>query len=248
VLVCPEPDGALVIGQLSHAWLSGQLARAWGNTRFGSVEPREEIVLGACQHDIGWALFDLHSRLSRETGLPESFMETTVDQHIEIWADAPDHLLSQSLCAALVVSLHGCALSELRARGSGEQIAGLQEHIATERVRQAKLRGMLGLSAGDAERIQRQMWTWDSLSLALCNAWRSFTAHRVPSAEGLIDVELQEREDGVHTLDPWPFCSQQVEVRCEARRLEGRYDDETTMREALRGAAPVTLRFVLAEP
>jgi hypothetical protein len=48
-----DDDGALAIGQLSHSWLSGQLARAWGNDRFIAPEPREEIVLGAQQHDIG---------------------------------------------------------------------------------------------------------------------------------------------------------------------------------------------------
>jgi hypothetical protein len=47
VLVRPHDDGALAIGQLSHAWLSGQLARAWGNEQFGGIGPREEIVLGA---------------------------------------------------------------------------------------------------------------------------------------------------------------------------------------------------------
>jgi Protein of unknown function (DUF3891) len=50
VLVRSDDDSALVIGQLSHAWLSGQLAREWGNARFGAVQTREETVLAACQH------------------------------------------------------------------------------------------------------------------------------------------------------------------------------------------------------
>jgi hypothetical protein len=40
MLIREEPDGSfLAIGQASHAWLSGQLARAWGNAEFGEVEP-----------------------------------------------------------------------------------------------------------------------------------------------------------------------------------------------------------------
>ena len=114
--------GALAIGQLSHAWLSGQLARAWGNDEFPAPEPREPIALGAEQHDVGWALFDLRPGLS-ETGLPRSFLELTPGEHLSIWRAAPDRLLSVSAYAALVVSLHGASLSPncgrpARGRGS----------------------------------------------------------------------------------------------------------------------------------
>src|SRR6516162_8816986 len=116
MLVRVEDGEALAIGQLSHAWLSGQLARAWGNERFDAPEPREDIALGAEQHDIGWALFDLEPRFDAESGLPRGFLQTSVEEHLEIWCDAPTHLMSQSLHAALVVSMHGRSLSELRAR------------------------------------------------------------------------------------------------------------------------------------
>ncbi len=248
MLVRLDDDGALVIGQLSHAWLSGQLARAWGNERFGTVEPREEIVLGAEQHDIGWAQFDLQPRFNPETGLPRSFLEMTVDDHLKIWRGAPDRLLSQSHYAALVVSLHGRSLSELRTQGGPEQAAALRQHIDEESARQAKLRATLGISAAQVQRTRRQMWTWDGLSLALCNAWRPFTARDVPTADGLADVELRDNEDGTSTLDPWPFATERVYVRCEARRLDTRYVDETAMRGALEQAKPVTLTFALVGP
>ena len=248
MLVRLDDVGALVIGQLSHAWLSGQLARAWGNERFGTVEPREEIVLGAEQHDIGWAHFDLQPRFNPETGLPRSFLEMTVDDHLEIWRGAPDRLLSQSHYAALVVSLHGRSLSELRTQGAPEQAAALRAHIDDESARQAKLRATLGISEAQVQRTRRQMWTWDGLSLALCNAWRPFTARDAPTADGLADVELRDNEDGTSTLDPWPFATERVDVRCEAQRLDTPYVDETAMRDALEQAKPITLTFALVGP
>jgi Protein of unknown function (DUF3891) len=248
VLVRPDDDGALVVGQLSHAWLSGQLARAWGNERFGWVQPREEVVLGAEQHDIGWALFDLEPRFNPETGLPRSFLESTVDDHLKVWRGAPDRLVSQSLHAALVVSLHGRSLSELRAQNRPQQAAALQPHIDEERARQAQLCATLGVSEPQVERTRRQMWTWDGLSLALCNAWRPFTARDVPTADGLIDLELRDCEDDSWTLDPWPFAAEHVDVRCEGRRLDTRCRDETAMRCALQQAKPVTLTFALVGP
>ena len=96
MLVRSEDGGALAIGQLSHSWLSGQLARAWGNERFQPPEPFEDVVLGAQQHDVGWALYDLEPRLNEDTGLPRGFLETTVEEHLAIWkgrarqADQPE--------------------------------------------------------------------------------------------------------------------------------------------------------------
>jgi hypothetical protein len=248
VLVRVVDDGALAIGQLSHAWLSGQLARAWGNERFTAPEPREEIVLGAEQHDVGWALFDLEPRFNAESGLPRNFLELTVDEHLAIWRDAPDRLLTQSLHAALVVSLHGSSLSELRMQSAPDQVPALRAHVDRERARQVRLCGTLGVSEAQAQRTRRQMWTWDGVSLALCNGWRRFIARDVPTTDGLVDVELRDRELGVVTLDPWPFAAERVGLRCEARRLDSRYQDEVAMRRAFERPEPVTLTFALVAP
>ena len=245
MLVRVDDDGALAIGQLSHSWLSGQLARAWGNDRFIAPEPREEIVLGAQQHDIGWALVDLEPDWNEQSGLPRSFVELSVEEHLAIWRRAPDQLLSESLHAALVVSLHGRSLSELRARAGPEQAAAVSEHIEAERARQAWLCETLGISEAQARCTQRQMWAWDGLSLALCNGWLPFTSRDVPSHAGLVDVELRGAGESTFVLDPWPFGDDRVEVRCEARRLGSRYESESAMRKAFAGAPPITLAFSL---
>jgi uncharacterized protein DUF3891 len=252
VLVRVDDDGALVIGQLSHSWLSGQLARAWGNERFAAPEPREEIALGAEQHDVGWALVDLEPDYNEQSGLPRNFLELTVEEHLAIWGDAPDRLMSASRHAALVVSMHGRSLSELRAKAGPEQAAAVRGHIEAEQARQQELCRTLGISQAQAQATQRQMWTWDGLSLALCNGWQPFTSREVPSREGPVEVELRRLEPspggGTYTLDPWPLAEQRVQVRCEGRRLQSRYDDEPAMREAFARAAPVTLTFTLQAP
>jgi len=248
VLVRLDDSGALAIGQLSHSWLAGQLARSWGNSRFGAVEPHEEVALGAEQHDVGWALFDLEPRFNPNTGLPKSFLELSVDEHLAIWRGAPERLMSQSLHAALVVSMHGRSLSELRMRANPPHAEDLKAHVEEERARQQQICATLGVSPALAERTQRQVWTWDGLSLALCNAWRPFTANDVPTAEGLTTVELRDRNDGTSTLDPWPFSARRIEVRCEARRLDARYADESTMLRAFELAEPTPLTFELLAP
>jgi hypothetical protein len=57
-----DASGVLAIGQPAHARLCGQFARAWGNERFGTVEPLEEVALGAEQHDLAWSDWDIAPR------------------------------------------------------------------------------------------------------------------------------------------------------------------------------------------
>jgi hypothetical protein len=221
MLLREDGDAVIAIGQPAHAWLSGQLARAWGD----AFEPWEEVCLAAEQHDIGMAAWDRAPKLNPKTGLPRSFMELELDDHLEIWWRAAPLVLQQSRYAALLVSMHGTALYERR-------------NLDDERVRefldgQAELQGRLletlradprtAPFAADeiVRRNQQLVWRWDSLSLGLLLGW-----------------ELE--------LDPWPFRDEHLSLRCEGRRLEGRFDDEEAMREALADAPWVTLDIRVA--
>jgi Protein of unknown function (DUF3891) len=241
-----EEQGVLAIGQLSHSWISGQLARVWGNERFLRPEPAEEISLGAEQHDVGWASFDLHPGFNPGDGLPRTFLETSIEEHLTIWSDAPDRLLSASSHAALVASLHGSALSRLRRRVADDvETFLLDAHIAAERDRQSRLREQLGLTEQQTEVMQQQMWAWDGISLALCNGWEELGTS-APTAGGSVDLVLTRSAGEEFLLDPWPFSSPSVEVRCEARRLADSYETKGQMQEALEAAAPIRLSFRLA--
>src|SRR5215208_1008707 len=208
------PDGALAIGQPSHAWLSGQLARAWGNERFGAVWTWEEVCLAAEQHDVGMAGWDLEPELDPETGRPRSFMAMALATHLELWSAAPHRLRAQSRYAALLVSHHATARA-------GERAC--------------------------VERNRALVWTWDTLSLALLLDWAPHDTDPVPTADGPVVLRLSplEPERGRYAIAPWPFAREGVEVRCEGRRLERRFEDEAAMQEALARARWTTLVFEL---
>ena len=110
MLLRRDDRGVLAIGQLSHSWISGQLARAWGNARFGEVAPLEDVILGAQEHDLGMSAWDLAPPRNPETGLPVSFTEMPLEVSLEQWRDGPRRLLSQSRYAALLASMHGYKL------------------------------------------------------------------------------------------------------------------------------------------
>jgi hypothetical protein len=213
MLLRQDGDSVLCIGQASHAWISGQMARAWAEP----FEPYEEVCLAAEQHDVGMAEWDLAPSLNPETGLPQAFTEMPFDVHSALWLEAPQRLVSTSAYVAALVSLHGTRLYEMR-----ERTREVEDFLRA----QEEFRRGLGFRRAQLEPGSTLIWIWDYLSLALLLGWRG-------------QVEGIEVLDG--PLEPWPFRSPSVTFRCEARRLGGRFTDEPSLHAALAAAPPETI-------
>jgi hypothetical protein len=256
VLVRKDDHGVLAIGQPSHAWISGQLARAWGNARFGAVDPYEEVCLGAEQHDIGMAAWDLFPALHPDSGLPRSFMEMPIEVHLELWSAGPRRLIRQSRYAALLASIHGWRLYAHRDldRMTAAEAAAVRNYLSEQRRLQqevlAALRADPVTAATAAEEIvarnSQLVWTWDTLSLAICLDWAPYAVSDVPTADDPVRLMLA-RDTGPRrlTLDPWPLEPDTLSVRCEGQRLAGPYRSDAALREALATAPWETLDFKL---
>jgi hypothetical protein len=228
VLLRPDGDATICIGQPAHAWLSGQMARNW----HPAPEPYEEVCLAAYQHDAGMADWDAAPELNPNTGLPQSFIEMDLATHLELWSHAPHRVLSQSHYAALLVSMHGTALYEMRdlERMEPEQAAKVRSYLGEQRALQGRLGE--GLDPEEVRRNQQLLWAWDFLSLALCLRWEG---------RSIAGIEWTGT-----TFEPWPFRDESVTLRTEGRRLAGRFGDEREMLAALDGAPWVTLEFSLS--
>ena len=255
MVIREDGDGWIAIGQPGHAWVSGQLARAWGNARFPTPAPREEVCLAAEQHDLGMAAWDAAPALNPDTGRPQSFLEMPVATHLELWARAPRLAGSQSRYLALLVSLHGTTLYGMHdlAREPPDVAVAIREYFDGQRALQDELVATLREDPRYAEhatpeavdRNRRLVFALDGLSLALCMDRFPWTVRDVPGAEGSTDATIDG--SGRHaTVDPWPFVADRVEVRCDGRRLSGRFDGEEAMRAALEHAPWVTLEFELS--
>ena len=159
----------LVIGQPAHAWVSGQLARAWGNDAFPAPSPREPVCLAAEQHDVGWADADLAPLLD-DAGRPRSFLDVPRPAHLAIWRGAAHRLLAQSRYAALLVSLHGTSLYERWVDPDAhppDVAEAIRDYLTGQRGLQAELAA--GLDAEEVDRNRRLLLALDHLSLALCH-------------------------------------------------------------------------------
>jgi hypothetical protein len=253
-----DPQGRIVITQPAHAWLSGQLARAWGNDQFGAVAPREEVCLGAEQHDVGHTAWERAPTLNPQTGLPFSFFELPRHEHVRLWSGAARMVLPQGRYAALLVSLHGTGLYEHydAATESPENAEIVQDYLTQERAFQEEI--LTSLRADShyrpyaAEEVvarnRRLLQIWDALSLALCfGGWRTRSVPQVPAATGTTTLILHAHDaDPTRILVvPWPFQGEHVTLVYEGRRLPETFSTESLMREALNRARWVTLQISL---
>ena len=255
-------DG-LIVGQPAHAWVSGQLARAWGNAAFPPPAPREPFCLASEQHDVGWSDADLAPKPDPD-GRPLSFAQQPRAAHLAIWRGAAERLLAQSRYAALLVSLHGTSLYErvdVEAE-SPDDASAIREYLAGERALQAELAA--GLDPGEVDRNRRLLLALDRLSLMLCHG-RATRLADVPGAHGATEIRCNPaggrapapaaRDDRAvpattatarYAVDPWPFAAPAVIVGCEARQLAGSFASAADLRAALLTAPWVPLRWELS--
>src|SRR5271154_3730089 len=97
-----QPSGALAISQPTHAWISGQILRAW------DVHLSETLQLAAEQHDIGWIDWETKPTFNPETGRPHLFREIGASTHAPMWTKGVERALGAwGAHVALLVSRHG---------------------------------------------------------------------------------------------------------------------------------------------
>ncbi len=238
----------LAITQTTHAWVSGQLARAWGNDLTGAVEPREAVCLAAEQHDIGWLNREPEPSLNIEAGRPRSFLELPPETHLgEIWSQAGHMALLTNRYAALLVSMHGTNLYG-RFRGDPTAANGLaQPFLESQDAFQAKLIASLRDDPNYASyvaedvlrRNQRLVALWDRLSLDICRGLsQPDQIEKVPfaAADQPLTIAPVNNDPDRFTIDPWPFSQDHVNLIFEGRVLSERFTDEATLNAGLANA------------
>jgi Protein of unknown function (DUF3891) len=257
-------DRVIAIPQPSHAWLSGQAMRAWGNERFGLVAPFEDVCLGAEQHDLGWLTWEQTPTLNPATGRPHSFRELDVGQHTGIWRLGSEMAQSLGRYPALLVSLHGSNLYrdfDLAAadpstaavvRGFLEGQAALQERLIASL--QADQQYERSASPETLLRNRMLVSAVDRLSIAICTGLRDIAVRSktpgealvrdVPTAQGTADLRIRtiEGDPARFTISPWPFAAASLTVACEGLELpRQRFSDQRAMLAALRSAPCVSI-------
>lgn len=239
------PGVTLAISQPAHAWVSGQLLRAW-------AEPLEEkLLLAAELHDIGWLDWETAPSFDAQTGRPHLFRALGAAVHAPMWAKGVEQALAAwGARVALLVSRHGVLIYSRhadRSRMAPGDVAALDHFLRTQKEKQAAWMHALGLDPAVAAHDTALVALSDTLSLALCGDLKPPLQVDAPDrAGGMRSLLLQARgEQGTEfTLSPWPFRGDVLVVEAEARPMPegGRFPDEAAMRAWLAAPERVTAR------
>jgi Protein of unknown function (DUF3891) len=260
MLLRKEGPSVIAIPQPSHAWLSGQLARAWGNRDFAAPAPPEEVCLAAEQHDIGWLSWEMTPALDPETGLPQVFFRVPATVHTALWRDGVQRARAFGRYPALLVSLHADTIYTRYfdfAKANCENAEAVRSFLGEQHHFQALMSASLRADpkfAGEAspENIERNrllIAALDWMSLEICwGVEKEIKIPDVPAAKDRrIELRLYPGDGEGHglTAEPWPFREESIMVRAEGKRLSSRYSSQEDLQRALDEAEAILVTAML---
>ena len=258
MLLRKDGPGVIAIPQPSHAWLSGQLARAWGNERFAEPDPHEDLCLAAEQHDIGWHSWEMAPALDLETGLPQEFSKVPSKAHIALWRDGVRRATSFWCYPALLVSLHADTIYARYFdfnKATQEDAEAVREFLEEQHRFQTRITASLhaspevGVQASPdhIKHNQALVAALDWMSLEICwGVTREKKIPGVPVVWGSTEAISLCPRGGLDLIaDPWPFREAYLEVKAEGNRLRGRFKTQAELQRALDEAEPVFVTAVL---
>ena len=240
-----EPSGVLAISQPTHAWISGQILRAWDERL------DESLLLAGEQHDIGWLDWETAPTFNPETGRPHLFREIGAAVHSPMWRQGVERALAAwGAHVALLISRHGGVIYRRytdRHRISEADSAAAQTYLETQAPMEAAWAKTLGLDAAALQKQTTLVALVDALSLALCGELKTPIELEAPSASGGTEtLRLIERPGHPFhfVLSPWPLRTDVLTVEGEARPLPaaGRFDNEAAMRTWLKSPERTVFR------
>ncbi|MGH6845183.1 MAG: DUF3891 family protein [Methylocella sp.] len=248
----------IAIPQPCHAWLSGQMARAWGNRHFAAPAPYNEVCLAAGLHDIGWLDWETRPALDAGTGLPQEFFRVPSKAHIALWREGVRRARLFGRYPALLVSLHADTIYARHfdfAKVGVENADAVRAFLDEQHRFQARMAASLRadprlVEQASPETIEHNrvlIAALDRMSLEICwGVKKEINIPNVPTA-GARTPELRMQPcDGERLIvDPWPFRTASVAVRTEGKRLRGRFATEAGLHRAVGEAEAALVTAVL---
>ena len=237
----PEGEPHFIITMSEHTALAGRFAKAYGNDRFESVEPREEVIYLVEHHDHGWADLDAEAPLDPGTRLPYDLIETPLDLIAPTSKRSPDFNIKRHAYCGLLSSMHSCGLYNGRYGLSDKVVildmadearATLKPFLDGELARQKKLKEELAQDPETAAWIEerhlfqnyKQLQFFDTLALYFNrvheDAREETSFPHVPTtAEEDVTITIRPTGNATYELSPYPFGEDPLEIFFEGRWL-----------------------------
>ena len=230
MLLRQTAGGAIAITQPHHAWLAGELARAWG-AGFEVPAPHEDVFCALALHDIGWLDWERAPTIDSETGYPHQFDKVEATVHTRLCTSGVEAARRYGLLPALHVSRHGVAIYELtfdNDTARHEQAKAVREFVEQQLIFQTNFIAQLVrrperasfVTPEHLEKTKRFIVAVDTLSLHLCwGVTDDVSIDNVPTTDGSTQIKLRRKSAHEISLQPWPFVGDVLSVLIEGRML-----------------------------
>ena len=245
VQTAPEQEPNFVITMKEHMELCGQLARAYGNDRFESLHPYEEVLYVVDNHDRGWDDYDRNPGIDPSNGLPYLMSRTPAVESVKTNRGSPDFNEAHHPYCGLLSSMHTWGLYNkrygftqfvVRTRNTVSiQVADpnrpmVDKMLADEVARQARLKAELAKSEATRPWVEenrvfqnyKQLTFFDTLSLYFhlyhaSERGEEVYIHVPMTADSDSNVTVKKLSDQVYSLDPFPFAGDTLKLSCRGR-------------------------------
>lgn len=166
----------LLVEQVAHGKMAGEVAQHWGNVDFDVPTPRDKATLATAMHDEGWREPDLLPLFNETEGRPLHFLELSMEDHVKLYSRGVGEVFAADPYAGLLISMHWTGLYRARwglqpggirwgTDGRQDEVVLAEEHRWIE----VKRSLMAGHIRSD---LEQHLWhnydllqTWDLLSL-----------------------------------------------------------------------------------
>jgi Protein of unknown function (DUF3891) len=241
----PEGEPHFVITMREHLDLCGQMARAFGNELFEAPAPYEQVIYAIDNHDRGWDEYDENPGIDPDTGLPYIMARTPLADALKTNKGSPDFNEAHHPYSGLLSSMHTWGLYNRRYGFTNFVIRGrtaptipvqtsarpqVDAMLAAEEDRQSRLRGILAKDPATQSWIEerhlfqnyKQLTFIDTLSLYFhlyhaTERGEETYVHVPMNAEADCDVTVKKVDEGVYSLDPFPFAENRLKLVCRGR-------------------------------
>ena len=216
-------ESLVLIDQIEHARLAGQLAQAWGNNQFPLVARPEITIPAIFRHDDGWEIVDRRPVVAKKSHLPIQFTEMDLEPAHEIWRESIDLVADLGPLAQYIVAAHFVAL---RQRGDRSDEHESQRFITEETFRCESWLDQWNQLAPEqntsevAHLCLAYLQLFDALSLWLCCVSEP-AAGNFESPRGSRLTVTQAPATTVF-VEPWPFAESTVRISIIGTSVSGR--------------------------
>lgn len=249
MIVLPKDNGGLIlIQQVEHARLAGQIALAWVKPDHIEQALWDRLVDTTIHHDNGWMNHDQQPTLDAD-GKPNNFKFMPMELHRQIWRKSIDMAIKRDWLVALLIMIYAKRLyKDYGQHGEDDQefINELSEAAARLITHAQKL------GADEAKWVEPQMLSmllslfifWDGLSFTLLKALPWKTDWQYEAGRSMLHVK--ENGSGDYDICPWPLKSSKLTVPVSAVQLnQSSWSDSEQFSRDFGAAKPIVIHVHL---